>query len=157
MENLRIVLYYMTQYPYGLTNLQYFKYFKKVFSKRAIQYEVIWLSSQTTKVRATMMPQFMIMYLYCAHMCILACQTMLSEEDFNFITRKNHFPFSECPKSRLCEASAKNMLQKCKNIFRKNNRTCSRYKSPIGYIRELSMHLSQKRQISADSDGNLKI
>ena len=30
------------------------------------------------------------------------------------------------------------------------------YKSSIGYIRELFMHLSRKRQIAADSAGNFK-
>ena len=63
--------YYVTYLQQKISNLEYFKYLQKTFSKWAIMFDVSWLSVQTTNVMARIMTWFVIMCPYYAHTCIL--------------------------------------------------------------------------------------
>jgi hypothetical protein len=58
-------------------------------------FDVWWLSGWTTNVITRIVAWFVIMYLYCEHMCILGCRRMLQEDAFLFVAPKRYFPFSE--------------------------------------------------------------
>src|SRR3954464_14562599 len=75
-----------------------------------------------TNVMDRIKAYFVIMWPYCAYMCIMGWQTMLQEEVFLFIAPKRHFPFSEHKNRRFCEATTKWLIQKTTNTFYKNTR-----------------------------------
>ena len=68
--------------------------------------------------------------------------------------KKIIFHFPNAKSGFFCEAPTKTMLQNWTNIFSKNTRPHYIYKYPNVISQSVSIHLSWKRQISADSVGN---